>query len=56
MPSIYKVLPEKYNNKKDELAVLKMRWTNLQCDHETSWVVEEGLLAQSEQVDIKWAK
>ena len=52
MPSEYKVLPEKYNKKKDESAALKTRWTNLQCDakrdHETSRAVEEGLLVQLE--------
>ena len=51
MPSEYKVLPEKYNKKKDESAALKT-WTNLQCDaerdHETSRAIEEGLLAQLE--------
>ena len=56
MPSECKVLPEKYNKKKDDSAALKTRWTNLQCDaerdHETSRAVEEGLLAQLEQHDI----
>ena len=56
MPSKYKVLPEKYNKKKDESTALKTRWTNLQCDaerdNETSQTVDEGLLAQLEQQNI----
>ena len=56
----HKALAEKYSRKKDELAALEIRCTNLQRDAErdleTSRAVEEGLLVQLEEVDMKWAK